>query len=138
MTTVIPDSHLDLFTKPIYAVVTTVMPDGQPQSTIVWVNLEDGYVCFNTARGRQKDKNLDANPKVTLVLLDPENPFRWLEVRGVVEAGDEADGVAHIERLSRKYTGRGYYGDFNTHSTPQSETRVKYRINATRVNVFGQ
>ncbi len=137
MTIPIPASHQDLFTRPIYAVVTTVMPDGQPQSTIIWINLEDGYVCFNTARGRQKDKNLEMNPRVTVVLLDPDDPFRWLEVRGVVDAGDEADGVAHIERLSRKYTGRDYYGDFNTRTTPQSETRVKYRIKATRVNVFG-
>lgn len=138
MTVAIPESHQDLLAKPIYAVLTTVMPDGQPQSTIVWVNLEDGFVCFNTARGRQKDKNLARNPKVTVALLDPEDPFRWLEVRGTVDGGDEEDGVAHIERLSRKYTGQGYYGGFNTRTRPESETRVKYRINATRVNAFGR
>lgn len=82
--TAIPDSHKDLFEKPVYAVVTTVMPDGQPQSTVVWADMKDGHARFNTARGRQKDKNLLQNPKATLVLIDPANPYRWIESRCAV------------------------------------------------------
>lgn len=133
--TIIPDSHKDLVEKPYFGVVTTVMPDGQPQSTVVWVDYDGENLRFNTARGRQKDKNLLANPKVTLVIVDPHNGFHWLEVRGTAEV-TEAGGREHIESLSRKYTGRNYYGDFNTRTTPEQETRLKITIHATKVNLF--
>lgn len=133
----VPASHLDLLERPIYAIVTTVMPDGQPQSTVVWVNYDGQHVLVNTARGRQKDKNLKLNPRITVALIDPENPFRWLEVRGIANVTEEG-GVEHIEALSRKYTGQGYYGGFNTRTTPETETRVKVTIHATKVLAFGQ
>jgi PPOX class probable F420-dependent enzyme len=131
--TVIPDTHKDLVEKPYYAVVTTVMPDGQPQSTVVWADYDGENIRFNTARGRQKDKNLQDNPKVTLVIVDPTNGFHWLEVRGTAEVTEEG-GREHIEALSQKYTGQKYYGGFNTYSTPENETRVTVRINATKVS----
>ena len=83
--TVIPDTHKDLVEKPYYAIVTTVMPDGQPQSTVVWADYDGEYIRFNTARGRQKDKNLIDNPKVTVVIVDPTNGFHCLQVRGTAE-----------------------------------------------------
>lgn len=132
--TVIPDTHKDLIEKPYYAIVTTVMPDGQPQSTVVWADYDGKNIRFNTARGRQKDKNLLENPKVTLVIVDPNNGFHWLEVRGSAHV-TEAGGREHIEALSRKYTGRNYYGDFNTRSTPESETRLMVTIEASKLNL---
>lgn len=131
----IPDSHRDLFEKPVYAVLTTIMPDGQPQSTVVWVDYDGEYMRFNTARGRQKDKNVARNPKVTLLLMDPENPYRWIEVRGRVDEGTEEGAVDHIESLSWKYKGQKYYGGY-TSRAPSEETRVMYRIKPTKVTVY--
>lgn len=129
----IPDSHKDLFEKPYYAVVTTVMPDGQPQSTVVWADYDGEHVRFNTARGRQKDKNLQANPKVTLVIVNPNDGYNWIEVRGTAEV-TEAGGREHIESLSWKYMGQKYYGGFNQWSKPEDETRLVVTIRATKVN----
>ena len=130
----IPDTHKDLVEKPYYAIVTTVMPDGQPQSTVVWADYDGNNIRFNTARGRQKDKNLQDNPKVTLVIVDPTNGFHWLELRGIAEVTEEG-GREHIEALSHKYTGQKYYGGFNTYSTPESETRVIVTINASKLSL---
>lgn len=133
----IPDSHKDLLEKPVYATLTTVMPDGQPQSTIVWVDTEGEYIRFNSARGRQKVKNLETNPRVTVMLLDPENPFRWLEIRGTVTETTEQGGAEHIEKLSWKYVGQQYYGGFNTWKKPEDETRVVYKIQVSKTNIAG-
>jgi predicted pyridoxine 5'-phosphate oxidase superfamily flavin-nucleotide-binding protein len=75
---VIPSSHADLFKKKAFAHLATLMPDGQPQVTPVWVDYDGHHVIINTAQGRQKDKNLS--------IIDPENPYRYLEVRGRVAA----------------------------------------------------
>ncbi len=131
--TTIPDSHKDLFEKPYYAIVTTVMPDGQPQSTVVWADYDGENVRFNTARGRQKDKNLQDNPKVTLVIVNPTDGFNWIEVRGTAEV-TEAGGSEHIEALSQKYSGQKYYGGFNQWTKPEDETRLVVTIRATKVN----
>ena len=88
--TTIPDAYKDLVEKPYFAVVTTVMPDGQPQSTVVWADYDGKNIRFNTARGRQKDKNLLDNPKVTLVIVDPNNGFHWLELRGIAHVTEAA------------------------------------------------
>jgi PPOX class probable F420-dependent enzyme len=134
MSATIPDDFRDLFERPIYAVVTTVMPSGQPQSTVVWVDYDGTFVRINTVQGRQKERNLRRNPKITLVLLDPDNAYRWIEVRGQVESITEGGGVEHIEALSRKYNnGRAYYGDWNTRTTPQTETRVVVNIRPVKV-----
>ncbi|MEP6985165.1 MAG: PPOX class F420-dependent oxidoreductase [Chloroflexota bacterium] len=132
--TVIPDTHKDLVEKPYYAIVTTVMPDGQPQSTVVWADYDGEHIRFNTARGRQKDKNLQDNPKVTLVIIDPNNGFHWLELRGIAHVTEEG-GREHIEALSWKYTGQKYYGGFNTHSNPETEIRLVVTIEETKLNL---
>jgi len=131
----IPDSYRDLFEKPVYAVLTTIMPDGQPQSSVVWTDYDGQYVRVNTTRGRQKDRNMQRNPKVSILLMDPENPYRWIEVRGQVDRGTEEGAVDHIEALSWKYKGQKYYGGFRK-KTPDQETRVIYRITPTRVMIY--
>jgi PPOX class probable F420-dependent enzyme len=133
----IPDELKDLLERPIYPVVTTVMPDGQPQSTVVWADYDGEFVRINTVRGRQKDRNLRRNPKVTLVFVDPDNAYRWMEVRGEVESMTEQGGVDHIESLSRKYNnGQKYYGGWNTRTTPATETRVIVNIRPTKVFAY--
>src|SRR2546422_5418541 len=81
---VIPDSHLDLFRKKAFAHLATLMPGGQPQVTPVWVDYDGRHVVINTAEGRQKDKNLQRDGRVALSIMDPDNPYRYLEVRGRV------------------------------------------------------
>ncbi|MFN8373721.1 MAG: PPOX class F420-dependent oxidoreductase [Anaerolineae bacterium] len=136
MTLMIPDSHKDLLEGPVYVTLTTVMPDGQPQSSVVWWDGDDNYILINTARGRQKEKNMTRNAKVTIMAIDPQNPYRWLEVRGVVEDISEDGGVEHIEKLSRKYVNRGYYGDFAPAERRQQETRLVVRIRPTKVLAY--
>ncbi len=128
----IPDSHKDLLEKPVFAILTTLMPDGQPQSTVVWVDYDGEYVRFNTARGRQKHKNLQRDPRVSIALIDPTTGYRWMELRGTAEELKDG-GREHIEQLSWKYEGQKYYSGFNTRTKPEDETRVMYRVHLTRV-----
>ncbi len=130
----IPDSAHDLLERPIVAGVVTVMPSGQPQATPVWFDHVDGYFRLNTAEGRQKERNLKRNSKVTFLIIDPQNPFHWLEVRGhVVEVLRESEGNPaareHINALSLKYTGNGNY-----RGQVQGEQRVMYKIEADKIN----
>lgn len=137
MSVTVPNSHKDLFEQPVYAVVTTVLPDGQPQSTVIWVDYDGQHVLFTTAQGRQKAKNLAANPKVTVMLVDPHNPYRWLEVRGMVEEAATEGAADHIEAMSWKYMNQRYYGGYNKKYTSRNqETRILYKIKPTKINAY--
>ena len=106
---VIPDSHLDLFKKKAFANLATLMPDGQPQVTPVWVDFDGRYVLINTAEGRQKDKNLKRDGRVALAIMDPDNPYRYLEVRGRVTEHTRDGADAHIDAMAKKYLGKDKY-----------------------------
>src|SRR5882757_7520299 len=120
---VIPDSHLDLFKKKAFAHLATLMPSGQPQVTPVWIDYDGHYVMINTAEGRQKDKNLQRDGRVALSIMDPDNPYRYLEVRGHVADRTRNGADQHIDALSRKYLGQDKY----KYSQP-GEARVIYNI----------
>lgn len=93
-----------------FAALTTLMSDGQPQTQLMWVHADDEHVLINTEIGRQKFRNVEADPRVTITVFDATNPYRYVEARGRVVAtvgGDEAR--AQIDTLSEKYTG-GPYG----------------------------
>src|SRR5215211_205457 len=110
----IPESYRDLIDGPYWAALTTVMPDGQPQTTPVWCNREGNYVLTNTMRGFRKEKNMRANPSVTLLVYDPRNPLRNIEVRGLVVEMTEAGAVEHDDRLAQLYLGKPdacFFGD---------------------------
>ena len=93
MSQAIPEKYRDLFQKRAFASLGTLMPDGSPQVTPVWCDFDGEYVIFNSAKGRQKDRNVRRDPRVALAIMDPENPYRYLEIRGhVVEITDLADG----------------------------------------------
>jgi PPOX class probable F420-dependent enzyme len=107
----IPDSYLDLVNCPRVAALTTVMPDGQPQTTVVWCDFDGMHVWANTMRGFRKEKNMRLNPRVTLLCFDPREPLRSLEVRGTVIEMTEAGAMEHLDGLSEKYTGaKPYFG----------------------------
>ncbi len=127
----IPESHQDLLADETRALafLATVMPDGSPQVTPVWFNVEEGELWINSARGRVKDRNMRARPHVALCISDPNDPYRYLQIRGRVVEITEEGAEEHIHRLSRKYTGQ----DWNI---PPGEVRVRYRIAIDHVSAY--
>jgi PPOX class probable F420-dependent enzyme len=132
MAATIPATHLDLFQKPAFAHLATLMPGGTPQSTPVWVELLGSFVSFNSARGRMKDKNVRRDPRVALSISDPANPYRYLEVRGRVVEITEKGADQQIDRLSQKYLGKPKY----PFGKP-GEVRVSYKIAPEKFSAMG-
>jgi PPOX class probable F420-dependent enzyme len=96
-----------LLQEPNFATVATVNRDGSPQLSIVWIDWDGERVLFNTAAGRVKPRNLERDPRVTVLVLDREDGYRWVAVRGLTELTTE-DAEEHIDKLARKYTGEGW------------------------------
>ena len=131
MVNVIPAGFVDLFEKKALAHLATLMPDGTPQVTPVWVEYDGRHVVVNSARGRQKDRNMRANAAVALSICDPDNPYRYLEVRGRVVEITEQGADAVIDRLAKKYLGKDRY-PFRA----PGEVRVTYRIEPLHTTHF--
>jgi PPOX class probable F420-dependent enzyme len=108
-TPAIPDEFLDLFAKKAFAHLATLMPNGAPQVTPVWIDYDGEKVIFNTAAGRQKDKNLQRDGRVSLSIIDPDNPYRYLEIRGRVKERTTNGADAHIDKMARKYLDKDQY-----------------------------
>ena len=124
----IPNQYLDLFQKRAFGHLTTLMPDGSPQVTPVWVDYDGAYVLVNSAVGRQKDRNLRRDGRVALEIMDPDDPYRYLLVRGRVVEITEEDADAGIDRLAQKYLG---VDEFPYRRA--GEVRVWYKIKPERV-----
>jgi len=120
----------EFLAEPNVGTVTTLRPDGSPQSTVVWVDVDDEGILFNTAVGRAKERYLRRDPRVSMLVLDPEDVHRWLAVSGTVELTTEG-AKEHIDRLHRKYLGEG------TFSHAQGEQRITARIHAERIDSHG-
>jgi PPOX class probable F420-dependent enzyme len=106
----IPDKYLDLLQqKKAFANLATLMPDGSPQVTPVWVDYANGAIRFNTAKGRVKARNLKVGSPVALAIMDPDQPYRYLQVRGRVSRVAEEGADAHIDALAKKYLGKDKY-----------------------------
>jgi PPOX class probable F420-dependent enzyme len=131
----IPASHLDLLTRPICGVFTTIGSDGQPQSSLVWIDVDGECARVNTTLQRQKGRNLLANRKVSLLVVDPDNTGRFIQIRGDAELVTDG-AVAHLDALTRKYTRHpGYYGHIYPVAQRARETRVICRIDARRITL---
>ncbi|RPI21698.1 MAG: PPOX class F420-dependent oxidoreductase [Actinobacteria bacterium] len=131
----IPASHLDLLTRPIHGVLTTMGGDGRPQSSLVWVDVAGGAARVNTTLQRQKGRNLLANPRVSLLVVDPANTARFIQVRGDAELITEG-AIEHLDALTRKYTRHPrYYGFVYPAEQQERETRVICRIHARRITL---
>jgi PPOX class probable F420-dependent enzyme len=131
----IPASHLDLLTRPIHGVLTTLMPDGQPQSSLVWCDYDGECVRVNTTAERQKGCNMRADPRVTLLIVDPDDTARYLEIRGEAQLIEEG-AVAHLDELTRRYTSHPrYYGFVYPDEQRVRETRLIGRIHATKITL---
>lgn len=133
----IPESHRDLLNGPRVAALTTVMPDGSPQTTVVWCNFDGTHVLVNTMRGFRKEKNMRANPKVTLLCYDPRRPLRYLEIRGSVVEMTEDGAMEHLDGLSELYTGKKpYFGECVPAELREKETPVLCKILPTYVTAL--
>jgi len=131
----VPESHLDLLTRPVHGVLTTLMPDGQPQSTLVWCDYDGECARVNTSRQRQKGRNMAANPHVSLLIVDPENTARYIEIRGEAELVEQG-AVEHLDQITRQYTRHPqYYGYVFPYERQTQERRIICRIHATRINL---
>ena len=128
----IPEKFHDLFSRPLVCALTTVNPDGQPHTVPVWCDFDGEHVRFNCPAATKKARNLLVNSKLSLLLIDTQNPFHWLEIQGQVgEVRDEAHGARdHINKLSQKYTGNPVYQPYGASGI----NRQMYVVEAVKVN----
>lgn len=132
MAEAIPDKYLDLFRKKAFASLATLMPDGRPQVTPVWCDYDGSHVIVNSAKGRRKDLNMRAEPRVSLAIIDPDNPYRYLEVRGRVAEITEVGADEHIDKMAKKYLNADKYPNRRA-----GEVRVIYRIKPEHCTAMG-
>ena len=131
----IPSSHVDLFTRPICGVLTTMLPDGQPQSSLVWVDHDGECALVNTTLERRKGRDMLGNSKVSLLVVDPDNTGRFVQIRGDAELVTDG-ALEHLDALTRKYTAHPrYYGYVYPTEQARCETRVVCRIHARRISL---
>jgi len=128
----IPEKYRDLFSKRAFASLATLMPDGRPQVTPVWCDIEGDHVIFNSAKGRQKDRNVRRDPRVAMAIVDPDNPYRYLEIRGRVVEITEQGADAHIDKMAKKYLGQDKYP-----YRQAGEVRVIYKIQPEHTTTMG-
>ena len=132
MAQAIPGKYRDLFSKRAFASLATIMPNGEPQVTPVWCDLDGDLVVINSVKGRQKDRNLRRDPRVALAVIDPDNPYRYLELRGKVVEITEEGADAHINKMAKKYLGAEKY----PYGQP-GEERVIYKIRPEHASMMG-
>lgn len=123
MASEIPAAFTDLLEKRAFGHLATLMPDGAPQTTPVWVDREGDLVVVNTTDDRQKFENLERDPRVAISIHDPDNPYRYLEVRGRVTEKTRDGADTHIDQLAKRYLGEDRYP-----WAQEGETRVKIKI----------
>jgi len=128
----IPESYQALFADEIRAFLflATTMEDGSPQVTPVWFNTDGQYLLINSAKGRTKDRNMRARPRIAMAIMDPQDPYRYIQLRGEVVEITEKGAREHINTLSRKYTGKEIYPD------PPDEIRLTYKVKIEQVNTM--
>ena len=125
----IPEDYKDLLAdeRKAYAYLATVMADGTPQVTPIWFNTDENYILINTAAGRVKDRNMQARPNVALVFQDPNDPYRYMQIRGKIAERTTEGADAHINALSQKYRGKDW-------DIPAGEERVIFKISADKID----
>ena len=129
----IPEAYSDLLTTTkAFANLATLNADGTPQVTPVGFDWDGSRLRINTAKGRLKDKNLRRTPAVALSIMDPDNPYRYVQVKGRVAAVTESGADAHIDALAKKYLGQDRY----PYRKP-GEVRVIFTITPDRVQTMG-
>jgi PPOX class probable F420-dependent enzyme len=136
----IPPSHIDLIEGRSNAVLTTLMRDGQPQTTPVWCNWDGHYLYLNTMHSFQKTRNMRTNPRVTVLIYDPHNPLHNIEIRGLVVEMTEVGALEHLNQLTSHYSGKPdakFFGDSISADLEAHFTPVKIKIAPTRIRAEG-
>lgn len=130
----IPESHRDLVEQPLVATLATITPTGKPHTTVIWRYFDGTHFLFITSRHLQKAKNIEANRDVSLLVIDPQNSGRYLEVRGVVEEISEAGALEQLDKMTQFYTNKSaYYGDIVPAEKKGSRTHLICRIKPTKI-----
>jgi PPOX class probable F420-dependent enzyme len=130
---IIPEAYLDLLTtKVAFANLATVLKDGSPQVTPIWFDYTGGKIRINTARGRVKARTLKPNKHIAIAIMDPANPYRYVQIRGRVLTATENGADAHIDSLAKKYLGKDKYP-----FTQPGDVRVMYEIEPTSAQAMG-
>ena len=134
----IPESHLDLIDGPYTVALSTIMPDGQPQTTPVWCNRKGDDIFINVMKGFRKEKNMRLNPRVSILIYDPNDPLRNIEIRGCVVEMTEAGAVEHNDELAQLYLGKPeakFFGDAVPAELQSRYTPVRVKIAPTYIRV---
>ncbi|GIU84887.1 MAG: putative pyridoxamine 5'-phosphate oxidase [Acidimicrobiales bacterium] len=129
---VIPESHRDILEKKAFAHVATIGPDGAPQCNPVWFDWDGEILRFSQTKARQKYKNLLRDPRIAVSVIDPDNPYRYVEIRGVVEGIDDDENNEFIDRMAKKYIDQDHY----PWHQPGDE-RVVVRVRPTKATYMG-
>ena len=129
----LPEAVVEFLQKPNLGVLGTVSPRGRPQVTPVWFLYESGHILVNTSKGRVKLRNAEANPAVTVTVVDQDDPYRYVEIQGTVVEFDRMNGDRDINRLSQRYRGRPY----KYPPTDAPENRVSLLIKPLRAHTMG-
>jgi PPOX class probable F420-dependent enzyme len=125
------EKQLEFLANPYVGIVTTLREDGSPHSTVVWVDVEDGVPTFNTAMGRKKPANLENDPRASLLVIDPQDAYKWVAVDGKTELSTEG-ADPQIDKLAKKYLGKDEYP-----FRQEGEQRVTVRITPEHVSASG-
>ena len=136
----IPESHQDLIDGPYNVALSTLMPDGQPQTTPVWCNRRGDVILINTMKGFRKEKNMRRDPRVTILAYDTKNPLRNIEIRGMVVEMSEEGALEHLDELTRLYLGKPdarFFGDSVPAELASTHTPIRVKIAPTRIRVEG-
>lgn len=133
MSITIPDSHKDLLEKPIVVTLATVSAEGKPYANPVWRIYDGQHILVSVDYSSHKHRNVQANPNVSMVAIDPENPYRYLQIDGVVEELDEAGALAVLDRLTMFYMGKPvYFGNVEPESLRATYRGMLFKIRPIR------
>ena len=126
------DAQRKFLENPYVGVLTTLRPDGSPHSTVVWVDVDDEGVSFNTETGRAKPRHMEEDPRIALLVINPENAYQWVSISGRAEQRTGDVATAQIDRLAKKYLGKDEYPWFN----PEQQ-RITVRIRPDTLDSYG-
>jgi PPOX class probable F420-dependent enzyme len=137
MSPLIPDSHLDLLTQPLHVTFVTLMPDGQPQASTVWRLWDAPYILISSHKNSQKTRNVSRDPRVTLLMADPHNAYRYVEIRGVVARVEDDPEYEFLDRVTQAYLQKPYYGGAEPLEDKGKIAHVVLHILPQKINVVG-